>query len=82
MCLNPLYWVALWPLLAAAVAQDNLAKAVNQAQAMLHPIQQKLPGRVTAVLEQAIAAWEANQSQSAQIYLQQAIQLAQETGHL
>jgi tetratricopeptide (TPR) repeat protein len=78
----PLYWVALWPVLGTAVTQDNLEKAVNQAEAMLHPIQQKLPERITAVLQQAITAWETNQPQSAQTHLRQAIQLAQETGHL
>jgi hypothetical protein len=78
----PLRWVILWPLLAMAVAQNNLEKAVVHAQALLHPIQQKLPERVTAVLQQAIIASEANQPQSTRNHLQQAIELAHETGHL
>lgn len=78
----PLRWLALWPLLATAVHRHNIENALTYAQAMLHPVQQKLPEGVTAVLQQAITAGEANQLDSAQIYLQKSIHLAQEAGYL
>ncbi len=78
----PLYWLALWPLLATAVTHNDWENAVAHAQAMLHPVQQKLPDALTAVLQQAIAVGEANQPQSAQTHLQKPIQLAQELGYL
>ena len=78
----PLYWLALWPLLATAVTRNDWENAVTHAQAMLHPLQQKLPEALTAVLQQAIAAGEANQPQSAHTYLQKSIQLAKELGYL
>lgn len=78
----PLYWLALWPLLATAVTCNDWENAFSHAQAILHPLQQKLPDALTAVLQQAIAADEANQPASAQNYLQKSIQLAQEMGYL
>ncbi|KAA3660113.1 MAG: hypothetical protein DWQ04_20340 [Chloroflexi bacterium] len=74
--------IALWPLITASMAQNNLANAITYAKQLLAPIQQPLATATTTELEQAITAWKAKQPQSTRTYLQQAIQLAEETGHL
>jgi hypothetical protein len=60
----PFQWTALWPLLAATLGCDALAEGVNHARALLAPTQQRLPGELEALLEEAVLAgdggrWEA-----------------------
>lgn len=51
----PFHWLACWPALAAAVALEEWETAVAQAQIMLAPEQQQLPGEVEVGLETAVA---------------------------
>ena len=62
--------------------RGEVAEALVQAQAMLEPLQQKLPDPLEAALEAAIQAGENNQPQEARKHLEQAVKLAQETGFL
>ena len=48
--------------MAVALTESNLEEAVAHAQALLQPHQQKLPERLTAVLENALSSWELNRS--------------------
>ena len=75
----PLQWVALWPLMAANLAQVDLAAAVNCASRILTPPQQLLDDSVTAVLEQAIAAWDGGETAVCQQQLRTALRLAHST---
>ncbi|MCP4422268.1 MAG: AAA family ATPase [Chloroflexi bacterium] len=78
----PFWGMGLWPLICVNVAQGDIAAAVTHAQLLLDPMQLRMTEGITAVLQQAIVAWEANQSDSAQEYLQKSIQLAQEMSYL
>jgi tetratricopeptide (TPR) repeat protein len=78
----PLEWLARWPLLAVALDQERIPDAIDQARAMLEPVQQRLPDALTATLEEAITAWEGGQAAPAREHLAEAVRLAQEMGYL
>ncbi len=75
-------WTALFPLMAVALAAEHLPEAVDCARTLLDPSQQKLADGLTAVLENAVTAWQQNQSQQARQSLVEAISLAQQTKFL
>jgi len=79
---NQFKWTALFPLLAAALAQANIAEAIEQARGMLPPPQLRLPQALEATLQDAIKSWEANQSENADACLRQAVELAGQLGYL
>jgi tetratricopeptide (TPR) repeat protein len=76
------HWTALLPLLAVAVKRQQIPEALDHAQALLHPQQQKLPDPLEASLEAAIQAGDDGQGDTARQRLKHAIQVAQETGYL
>jgi DNA-binding SARP family transcriptional activator len=78
----PFRWTALWPLLAQALTQAQIAEAVDYARTLLHPLQERLPDTLTSVLEAATQAWNANEAETARTHLQQAITLAQKMRYL
>jgi DNA-binding SARP family transcriptional activator/predicted ATPase len=75
-------WTALWPLIAAAFAQNRIPEASKFVHALLEPSQQCLPDDLTAVVQKAVKAWRGDQSKAARTYLGQALDLAQELGYL
>jgi hypothetical protein len=75
-------WPALFPLLAAALAQGNIAEAIDHARGMLPPPQMRLPQTLEAILQSALIAWEANHSEDASACLRQAIQHGAQLGYL
>jgi hypothetical protein len=75
----PLYWQALWPLLAVALAQARLADAILHAQKLCAPEQQVLPASLAVLLAAALAAWEDSQFGEAQDHLRRAVALAVQT---
>jgi DNA-binding SARP family transcriptional activator len=78
----PFQWLALWPLLASALHEAQLAWAVEHARTLLDPGQQRLPDPLITNLEQAIHAWDEGESEAAQAQLQQAVSLAQQMRYL
>ena len=68
--------------MAVALAAEHLPEAVDCARTLLDPSQQKLADGLTAVLENAVTAWQQNQSQQARQSLVEAISLAQQTKFL
>ena len=72
----PFKWTALWPLLAAYLAQGNLAKAADCAAQMLTPPQQILGETITAVLQQAIHAWQTGDEVTCRKQLTTALQIS------
>jgi len=76
----PFRWVALWPLIAVALAQEEIAEAVEHAQALLDPMQQRLPDALATVLGQAIETWDAGEPEAARTHLKEAVELAQDMG--
>jgi hypothetical protein len=77
----PFRWLALRPLLGAALAHDQVAEAIDHARALLAPKQQRLPEALTAALEAAIQCWEAGQSEAARVHLDQAMPQALVLGY-
>ena len=75
-------WLALFPLLAAALRQEQLVLAIDHARALLDPAQQRLPDTLTASLEQAVQAWDRGDRVTAHTRLHQAANLAQQMHYL
>jgi DNA-binding SARP family transcriptional activator len=75
-------WTALWPLVSVALVRDRTSEASKLVRALLEPTQQCLPDAVTAVVEEALRAWEGDDSETARTCLDQATTLAQELGYL
>lgn len=78
----PARWVAIWPLLDAALLENSLADAVVYAKMLLLPEMSRLPDELTAVLQQAIAAFAGDQQKAARDQLQIALQHARELNQL
>jgi class 3 adenylate cyclase/tetratricopeptide (TPR) repeat protein len=76
----PFKWTALWPLISVAHVQYQVSEAVDYAQTLLEPTQQRLPDALTALLEEAIKSWEGGETEKAHTCLNQTIELAQELG--
>jgi hypothetical protein len=79
---EPFEWLALWPLIGVAAAQQQLAPAMQYMRRLLAPEQQRLPDALTNLLEAAIQAWDSNLPETARSDLQRAVGLAQEMGYL
>lgn len=73
----PIKWPYLWPLIAAKLANQDLAGALTCAQMMLHPSHQRLHDDVVAKLELALAAESENRPDAVRLHLEEALQLAQ-----
>lgn len=74
----PFHWIAHWLLLDIALRQQQIPKAIEHANAMLAPSQQKLPDDLIAALEAAVQGG----IESAREPLEAAIRLASEKGYL
>jgi hypothetical protein len=75
-------WVGVWPLLGVALAQENIAHAIDYAQILLDPEQQPPPEEFSRLLESALQAWNAGKREEASGLLQQVAPLAQQRGYL
>lgn len=75
-------WVILWPLIGMRLAQNQIAEAIEWARALFTPTGQPVPDTLAVVLEAAIQAWEEDQPEIAPAHLNQAAELARETGYL
>jgi len=53
-------WTAIWPLMGLAMEKKQIGAAIAYAQQLLEPAQQRLPDKLTAVLESAIESWANN----------------------
>jgi DNA-binding SARP family transcriptional activator len=74
----PLYWQALWPLLAVALAQERVEDAILRARRLVDPEQQPLEREIAAQLAAALAAWDAGRADVAQQALTAALRAARE----
>ncbi len=66
-------WMALWPLIAIAVARDKMADAIESARALFGPNQHPLPKELTTIAQQAIDHWQKNEPELARTDLAHAI---------
>lgn len=72
----PFQWLARLPLCCAALAQDRLHDAFEQARAVLDPLQQRLPKWLANGLEKAISLFEAGREVEAARVLLKVLQSA------
>jgi class 3 adenylate cyclase/tetratricopeptide (TPR) repeat protein len=75
-------WMALWPLLAMALAGQRPDQAVEYARGMLPPPQQLLKQPVRSMVEGAVQAWDAGKPAEALELLRSAVAAATELGYL
>jgi hypothetical protein len=75
-------WMALWPLVAMALASGKVEEAVERARGMLPRPQQLLQEPVATLVSQAIHAWDAEQVTETQELLRRAVGAAGDLGYL
>jgi hypothetical protein len=78
----PFQWLALWPLLAINVEQACEQNAWGYVDALLEPLQQRLPGVINAALEKALEAKARNQAEMSSSYLKKALKFGQDLGYI
>jgi hypothetical protein len=75
-------WMALWPLLAMALASQRIQQAAEYARGMLPPPQQLLQEPLWTMVENAVHAWDAGQPAETEEQLRRAMHVASELGYL
>ena len=75
-------WMALWPLVAMALASGKVEEAVEHARGMLPPPQQLLQEPVRTLVNKAISAWDARQAAETEELLRRAVSAAGDLGYL
>jgi class 3 adenylate cyclase len=75
-------WMALWPLLAMALATGHTGQAVEHARGMLPPPQQLLQEPVRTLVEDAVRAWDEGRAAASEELLRFAVDAAGELGYL
>jgi tetratricopeptide (TPR) repeat protein len=78
----PCDWMALWPLLAMALAAQRPDQAVKYARGMLPPPQQLLQEPVRTMVEDAVHAWDTGQPAETEEQLRRAVHAASDLGYL
>lgn len=76
----PFQWLARLPLCCVDLTQGRLEGAIEQAKAVLHVGQQRLPKRLTVSLDAAVTAFTEGHNAPAKNSLLQALQLALQHG--
>jgi hypothetical protein len=74
--------MALWPLLAMALASQRIQQAAEYARGMLPPPQQLLQEPLRTMVENAVHAWDAGQPAETEEQLRRAMHAASELGYL
>jgi class 3 adenylate cyclase/tetratricopeptide (TPR) repeat protein len=75
-------WMALWPLLAMALAAGRVEEAAQCARGMLPPPQQRLQEPVGSLVEEAVQAWDFGKAAEAEELLRQAVRAATDHEYL
>jgi len=75
-------WMALWPLVAMALASGKVEEAAEHARGMLPPPQQLLQEPVRTLVNKAISAWDARQAAETEELLRRAVSAAGDLGYL
>jgi len=78
----PFRWLSLFPLMGAALQDEEIEKAVEFAQLLLTPPQQRLPDDLTNLLRRSVSEWAEDQASRSHDLLRQAIQLAHKMGYV
>jgi eukaryotic-like serine/threonine-protein kinase len=75
-------WMALWPLVAMALASGKVEEAVEHARGMLPPPQQLLQEPARTLVEDAVRSWDAGQPAETEELLRRAVSAAGDLGYL
>ena len=75
-------WMALWPLLAIALAAGRIEEAAQCARGMLPPPQQRLQEPLRSLVEQAVHAWDAGQPDETADLLRRGLRAGGDLGYL
>jgi hypothetical protein len=75
-------WMALWPLVAIALASHQVQQAVESARRMLSAPQQLLQQPARTLTEDAVHAWDAGQPAETEELLHRAVRAAGDLGYL
>jgi tetratricopeptide (TPR) repeat protein len=76
----PIQARALWLLTAIELPRGDLEQAVEHAQAILDPIQQRLPEPLDAELQEALRDWSQGRREQTREHLQRALDVAAQRG--
>ncbi len=79
---HPFRWLAVFPLVAALLAQDRVEEAVEHSKILYSPMQQQLPAHLLAAAESAVQSWDRGDQASALPHLVRLIETAHATGHI
>jgi eukaryotic-like serine/threonine-protein kinase len=75
-------WMALWPLVAIALASRRVEQAAAYARGMLAAPQQLLQQPARTLAEDAVHAWDAGQPAETEELLHHAVRAAGDLGYL
>jgi class 3 adenylate cyclase/tetratricopeptide (TPR) repeat protein len=75
-------WMALWPLLAMALAAGRIEEAAQCARGMLPSPQQQLQEPLRSLVEEAVHVWDAGQPDESADLLRRALRAAGDLGYL
>jgi len=75
-------WMALWPLVAIALASHHVEQAAEYARGMLSAPQQLLQQPARTLAEDAVHAWDAGQPAETEELLHRAVRAAGDLGYL
>ena len=75
-------WMALWPLVAVALAAGKVEEAVEHARGMRPPPQQLLQEPVRTMVETAVHAWDAGRTAETEELIRRALRAAGGHGYL
>ena len=78
----PFQWLALWPLIAVALHEEQISLAIDAVRTLLAPSQQRVPDALAATLEQAVQSWTEGAPAAAHAPLGAALVQAQEMHYL
>jgi predicted ATPase/class 3 adenylate cyclase len=78
----PFDWLAVWPMIAVALEQDNIGEAISLLRGLESPTQQPVPASLRPPIERALGAWEQDDQDAAHACLTIAVQTASELGYL
>ena len=73
---------ALWVLLGIALSREQIDSAIDCAKGILEPSQWLMPPDLSALVAQALQAWEESSPTTARAHLEKASELAKALGYL
>jgi tetratricopeptide (TPR) repeat protein len=79
---TPFRWLAVWPLIGAALKENSLAQAFTYAGMLLDPTQQPQPQTISERLDSAFDAWHNGYGVQARAHLDAAASAAASRGYL